>query len=139
MKIAAIIYKSILNFARCRLWNEGRSGPHFMSAEDLTCEPGLAVQRDPALVNLFGLTHVERNAHHFIDGFDGRPEAEASAFLAAHGDLYRRRDGRVRLDVADGRLAIASLDCAGFGAEAIPDLAATEPMPAAEWPTGAAG
>jgi hypothetical protein len=132
------IYKSILNFARCRLWNEEGSGRYFMSAEDLTCEPGIAIQQDLALVNLIGLTHVERNAHHFIDGFDDRPEAEASAFLTAHPDLYHRQDGRVRLHVADGKVAIGSLDCAGFGAAAIPALGATEPMPAAEWPTGAA-
>lgn len=129
------IYKSMLNLARCRLWNEAGNGRYFMSAEDLTCEPGIAIQQDLALVNLLGLTHVERNAHHFIDGFDGRPDAEASAFLAAHPDLYHRQDGRVRLNVAEGKFAIGSLDCAGYGARAIPDLDATEPMPAAQWPT----
>ncbi|HVW57728.1 MAG TPA: mandelate racemase [Rhizobiaceae bacterium] len=127
-------YKSILNAARCAHWNRDGNGRYFMSAEDLTTEPGLSVQQDLALVNLLGLTHVERNAHHFIDGFGGRPEAEARAFLAAHPDLYRDDGGRVRLRIEGGKLGIASLDCPGFGSAAVPDLSATEPMPKAEWP-----
>src|SRR5262249_6069091 len=71
------IYKALLNRARCLKWNEGADLPYFMSGEDLTTQPGTSVQQDLALVNLLGLTHVERNAHHFIDGFAGRPIAEA--------------------------------------------------------------
>lgn len=129
------IYKSVVNHARCRLWNAGGRDRFFMSAEDLTCEPGIAIQQDLALVNLLGLTHVERNAHHFIDGFGGRPETEARAFLAAHPDLYHEQGGRVRLRLADGRFAIGSLDCGGFGSAALPDFAAAVPMPQADWPT----
>jgi len=126
-------YKSILNAARCARWNGESNGRYFLSAEDLTTEPGISVQQDLALVNLLGLTHVERNAHHFIDGFGGRPEAEARAFLAAHPDLYRDDDGRARLRIEGGKLGIASLGCPGFGSAVEPDLSATEPMPKAEW------
>jgi hypothetical protein len=129
-------YKSIINLARCTLWNgQDREGPrrYFMSGEDLTTQPGLCVQQDLALVSLLGLTHVERNAHHFIDGFAGR-DAEAQACLLAHGDLYEERGGRVRLRIVGGQLAIASLACAGFGSAVLPDLGATEPMPPAAWP-----
>ncbi|OJU04592.1 MAG: mandelate racemase [Rhizobiales bacterium 65-79] len=126
-------YKSILNRARCAVWNNETPGRYFMSAEDLTTEPGLSVQQDLALVNLLGLTHVERNAHHFIDGFGGRPEAEARAHLAAHPDLYAERGGRVRMKIEDGRLAIGSLDCAGFASAVPPFLEAAEPMPKSGW------
>lgn len=132
------IYKSMINHARCRLWNADNAQHFFMSAEDLTCEPGIAIQQDLALVNLLGLTHVERNAHHFIDGFGGRPESEARAFLAAHPDLYHEQNGRVRLKLRDGKFDVGSLDCVGFGSVALPDIDATEPMPAAEWPAPAA-
>jgi hypothetical protein len=128
------IYKSIVNHGRCLMWNAGGERRHFMSAEDLTCEPGIAIQQDLALVNLLGLGHVERNAHHFIDGFGDRPEHEAAAFLAAHPDLYHRQGGRIRLAIRDGKFGIGSLDCAGFGAVPTPELSATEPMPAAQWP-----
>lgn len=129
------IWKSILNLARCRMWNDGGRTTFFMSAEDLTCEPGIAIQQDLALVNLLGLTHVERNAHHFIDGFGGRPEAEARAFLAAHPDLYHDQDGRVRLRIDDGYFQIGSIQVPGFGASIAPDFDAAEPMPPAVWPS----
>lgn len=132
-------YKSLLNRARCAQWNGGAAGPYFMSAEDLTTQAGLSVQQDLALVALLGLTHVERNAHHFIAGFDGRPAHEADAFLAAHPDLYHLHRGRPHLHIRQGRLQIASLACAGFGCATTPDLGHAEPMPASRWNATAQG
>lgn len=128
------IYKSILNHARCQVWNSNGNGRFFMSAEDLTCEPGIAIQQDLALVTLLGLTHVERNAHHFIHGFGGRSPEEARAFARAHPDLYRGDDEDIRLHIDDGKLSTGSLDCSGFGASVEPDFDAAEPMPASRWP-----
>ena len=134
-KLCKGLYKSIINLARCRAWNDAPGGGgFFMSAEDLTTQAGLSVQQDLALVTLLGIGHVERNAHHFIDGFAGRAEAEARAFLDAHPDLYHDAGGRVRLKVRDGRLAIGSLQCPGFGTALAPDLSHATPMPAALWP-----
>lgn len=128
------IYKSILNHARCQVWNSDGGCRYFMSAEDLTCEPGISIQQDLSLVTLLGLTHVERNAHHFIDGFGGRPRREAEDFLRAHPDLYHADNGVIRLRIANGRFAIRSLDCPGFGASVEPDFEAAEPMPVSLWP-----
>ena len=127
-------YKSLLNLARCRVWNstEGE-GRYFMSAEDLTTQDGVSVQQDLALVNLLGLGHVERNGHHFIDGFAGRPDSEADAFLRAHPDLYHRQNDRVRMRIKDGEAAIASLACPGFAIGAMPVVEGMEEM------VGAAG
>jgi hypothetical protein len=128
-------YKSIVNLARCRIWNaEAEDGGFFLSGEDLTTQAGLAMQQDLALVALLGLADVERNGHHFIDGFAGRPLAESLAFLEAHPDLYHEEDRRVRLRIADGRIALGSLECPGFGSAVVPDLSTTEPMPKAVWP-----
>jgi hypothetical protein len=128
-------YKSIINLARCRVWNgEDGGGAYFLSGEDLTTQAGLAVQQDLALVALLGLADVERNGHHFIDGFAGRPQGEALSFLAAHPDLYHEADRRVRLTIAGGRIALGSLECAGFGSAVVLDLSTTAPMPKADWP-----
>ena len=128
-------YKSLVNLARCRQWNaEGGQGAFFLSGEDLTTQAGLSVQQDLALVSLLGLADVERNGHHFIDGFAGRPVAEAEAFHAAHPDLYDAHDGRVRLAIREGRLELGSLECAGFGSAVVPDLSTTAPMTLADWP-----
>jgi L-alanine-DL-glutamate epimerase-like enolase superfamily enzyme len=120
-------YKSIINLARCRLWSEG-GDEFFLSGEDLTTLAGICVQQDLALVSLLGITHVERNGHHFIDGFAGRPAAEAQAFLAAHPRLYREERGKVRLRIDDGALDIASLGGIGFAAGAEPDFGEMEEM-----------
>ncbi len=54
------------------MWNAEAGGErYFMSGEDLTTQAGLAVQQDLALVNLLGLTHVERNGHHYVNGMAG--------------------------------------------------------------------
>jgi L-alanine-DL-glutamate epimerase-like enolase superfamily enzyme len=131
-------YKAIVNLARCREWNAAGDGSFFLSGEDLTTQAGLAVQQDLALVALLGLGDVERNGHHFIDGFAGRPVEEARAYLDAHPDLYRDDHGKPRLAIRDGLLALDSLDCKGFGSAVVPDLSTTAPMQKADWPPAAA-
>jgi L-alanine-DL-glutamate epimerase-like enolase superfamily enzyme len=126
-KMCKGLYKSILNAARAAAWSAG-GARYFMTAEDLTTQAGLAVQQDLALVNLLGLTHVERNGHHYVNGMASLPEVEQGAFLAAHPDLYERSHGAVRLRIRAGRLAIGSLGCAGFASAAEPDWDAMTAM-----------
>jgi hypothetical protein len=116
------MYKSLLNAARCRLWNkeEGRDR-YFMSGEDLTLQAGLALQQDLALVSLLGLSHVERNGHHYVNGMAGLPQAEQQSFLEAHKDLYERSHGAVRLRISGGMLEIKSLDAPGYASRVLPD------------------
>jgi hypothetical protein len=118
-------YKSILNASRVARLGKG----YFMSAEDLTTWPGVSVQQDLALVSLLGMTHVERNAHHFIDGMSFAPEAEQRAFVAAHPDLYDKQDGKpARLKAAGGKLALGSLGGPGFAVNAEMDFKSMKPM-----------
>jgi len=115
------LYKSILNAARCAQWNaEAGVTRFFMSAEDLTTQAGLAVQQDLALVNFLGITHVERNGHHYVNGMAALPQGEQRAFLAAHPDVYEQSHGAARLRIKQGRIALASLDCAGYASAAMP-------------------
>src|SRR6185436_5280261 len=83
------LYKSILNAARVAMLNaKAGAQRYFLSAEDLTTLAGVSVQQDLALVSLLGLTHVERNGHHFVDGMSFSPEREQAAFARAHPDIY---------------------------------------------------
>ena len=117
-------YKSLLNAARCRLWNtEEAANRYFMSGEDLTLQPGLALQQDLALVSLLGLTHVERNGHHYVNGMAGLPQEEQRAFLRAHDDLYEHSHGAVRPRIVHGELHIRSLGAPGYAAAVLPDWA----------------
>ena len=129
------VWRSLVNLARCRAWNaEAGQARFFMSAEDLTTLAGVCVQQDLALVSLLGLPHVERNGHHFVDGFSGRPKAEAYRFLEAHPTLYADTPQGPRLALREGMLDLASLDTPGLGATLEPDTGAMAPMPKAAWP-----
>ena len=117
------LYKSLLNGARAAQWNRGLAAPkYFLSAEDLTTQAGLAVQQDLALANALGIAHVERNGHHYSNGFAGQGAGadEQHGFLAAHPGLYTESDGVVRLAIRDGVIDLRSFDRPGFAAGAEP-------------------
>jgi L-alanine-DL-glutamate epimerase-like enolase superfamily enzyme len=118
------IYKSLINAARCAEWGDG----YFMSGEDLTIQPGLALQQDLALVSLLGLAHVERNGHHYVNGMAGLPRDEQQRFLRAHEDLYEDSHGAVRLRIQGGMIRMKSLDCPGYASRALPDWNAMKEM-----------
>jgi hypothetical protein len=120
-------YKSIVNAARAAKWSASGE-TYFITGEDLTCQAGLGVQQDLALGSLIGVTHAERNGHHYVDGFGAAPDAEAEAFLEAHPDLYRRDGEIIRLSLHDGDLLTGSLTSAGFASGAHPDWAALSPL-----------
>ena len=100
-----------------------------LSGEDLTCQAGLAVQQDTLLAASLGVTHIERNGHHYVDDFGSAPEAEARRFAAAHPGLYEHPHGRVRLAVHGGRLDLSSLHGPGFASGAFPDWDTLSPIP----------
>jgi hypothetical protein len=111
------LYRSLRNAARVA---HGR-GRLLLSGEDLTCQAGLAVQQDSALAAGLGIAHIERNGHHYVDGFGIAPDDEADAFLDAHPNHYGKSSGRVRLAVRDGRLDLRSLfRTPGFASGAAP-------------------
>lgn len=117
------LYKSLLNAARCAQANMTSPLRHlFLSAEDLTMQAGLAVQQDLALAALLGLRHVERNGHHYVNGFAGQGAARAEqlAFHAGHPDLYELRDDNVALAIRGGSIALDSLAQTGFATNAYP-------------------
>ena len=99
-----------------------------MSAEGLTTQAGLSVQQDLALVNLLGITHVERNGHHYGNGMAALPAHEQQDFLAAHPDVYEASQGAVRLKIRSGRIDIESLAAPGFASGALPDFPAMTPI-----------
>ena len=125
-------YKSILNSARCAHWSAeaGGASSYFMSAEDLTIQGGIGLQQDLALVNLLGLSHVERNGHHYVHGMSGAnvPTSEQIAFAAAHPDLYRTNEGKTFVQIVNGELRIASLACSGFANGVEPEWSSMRQM-----------
>ena len=129
------LYKSLLNGARAMAWNaEAGEARCFISAEDLTCQPGLALQQDTALVAFHGIAHAERNGHHYVDGFANASEAEKAAFAEAHPDLYGRNGGNTRLIVENGGISTRSLAAIGFASGAVPEWSTLLPLAGRETP-----
>ncbi|MCJ9702784.1 MULTISPECIES: hypothetical protein [unclassified Bradyrhizobium] len=121
------LYKSIVNATRAAKWSAG--GERFIvTGEDLTCQAGLAVQQDLALGAFIGVTHAERNGHHYVDGFGETPSAEAQAFAAAHPDLYADAGQGIRLSIRNGGLLTGSLNATGFATAVHPDWSALRPL-----------
>jgi hypothetical protein len=124
-------YKSLLNAARVAKLNAAAGTAALLHVGRGPDDLGRrVVQQDLALVSLIGLTHVERNGHHFIDGMSSASDAEQNAFVAAHPGLYERQPGRpARLKVRDGALSLGSLGCPGFAVGVDLDFAALRAMP----------
>jgi hypothetical protein len=119
------LYKSVINAVRAATWSTGGER-FFLTSEDLTCQAGLAVQQDLALGALLGISHAERNGHHYVDGFAGAPEAKA--FAAAHPDLYVDQGQGIRLSIHDGDLLTGSLATTGFATAVHPDWSGLAPL-----------
>ena len=103
------VFRSLINRGLCERHDA------FQSAEDLTNLGMLALQQDLATVAALGLTHVERNGHHYFHGLDHLPASEAAAALQAHPDLWTQKGASTTLRIEQGRLQIGSLQRPGFG------------------------
>jgi hypothetical protein len=121
------IYKSIVNATRAAKWSAD-GAKYFIAGEDLTCQAGLGVQQDLALGALIGITHAERNGHHYVDGFGDAPDVEAEAFRAVHPDLYHYEGNDIRLAIHGGDLLTGSLIAPGFAAGVHPVWSSMTPL-----------
>jgi hypothetical protein len=119
--------KSLLNAGLTWIRNGGgRQSECLMTGEDL-CSVGIVpTQADLCLVATLGLDHVERNGHHYHPGLSYLPEVQRRAALQAHPDFYAERGSIVGPCVRDGRFAIGSLQCEGFGFAVEPIMDAME-------------
>ncbi|MDR3403184.1 MAG: hypothetical protein P4L99_11870 [Chthoniobacter sp.] len=103
-----------------------------ISAEDLTNLGPVALLQDLAVVATLGITHAERNGHHYFAGLSQFPESVQRETLRCHGDLYAPHvDGYPIVAVKGGALDIGSLVDAPFGVAFEPDL--TEFTPVEDW------
>ena len=107
------VLRALVNLARCKQ-RQAHGQVAVLSAEDLTCQPGLCWQQDTMMAACVGAAHVERNGHHFAGGMQGASGAEQSAFCKAHPTLYRPSPTGPQLIITDGLVDISSLAGAGF-------------------------
>ena len=100
----------------------------FVTGEDLTCQAGLAVQQDLALGALIGVTHAERNGHHYVDGFADAPADGSRMPSLPRIPISMRATAIIRLAIHDGDLLTASLTSPGFATCAHPLWSTMSPL-----------
>ncbi|HEX6972609.1 MAG TPA: hypothetical protein VF234_10365 [Limnochordia bacterium] len=116
------IFKSLANAARIR--QGAATGRRlFLTAEDLTNLPPVALLEDLAVVCALQIPHVERNGHHYFRGLDHLTAAEQERLCRQHSPMFRTRGGLTHLDIRQGQIDCQSLQIAGLGVGAPPDLA----------------
>ncbi|MEM7443836.1 MAG: enolase C-terminal domain-like protein [Pseudomonadota bacterium] len=117
------IYRSLLNAALAERQNQrARPGYYFQSAEDLTNLAVVPLQADLAVVATLGISHVERNGHHYFRGLDHLSSAERQQAVAENPDLYERHGDTVALKIEDGSLSLGSMQVPGLGVATPPNL-----------------
>ena len=112
------VFRALINRGLCDVLE----GDLFQSAEDLTNLPVVALQQDLATISALGVSHAERNGHHYFRGLDHLPAALAQAALAKHPDLYLAHGDGVAVRIEDGRLQVGSLLCPGYGYDGALDM-----------------
>jgi hypothetical protein len=125
------IVKSFLNRSLLECLNGARAPAArlFMSAEDLTTVPVVALQQDLATVRALGITHVERNGHHYVRGLAHCGAQERAEATRLHPDLYCGDAREAFLRIEDGCLRVGSLGRApGYGVASDPDTGAMTPL-----------
>ncbi len=127
------IMKSFLNRTLIERWNRElpEEGKLFMSGEDLTNVPVVPLQQDLTTVRALGLTHLERNGHHYVRGLAHCSPREREAATRLHGDLYTGDEREAFVRIVSGRLHVASLKVPGYGVAFDPDLSSMKPLD--EW------
>ena len=89
--------------------------PSLLSSEDLANLGPVALPQDLAVLSCLGITHTERNGHHYFAGLSMFPADVQQEIVAAHGDLFAWRGDFAALDIRHGKLRIESAVEAPFG------------------------
>jgi len=111
------VFKGIANACLIRLL--GTKNPderYVMSGEDLTNIGPIALIEDLSTLATLGISHAERNGHHYFRGLSMFPDDVQARVLAEHGDLYRRHErGFATLAIRSGKVEFGSVVDAPFG------------------------
>jgi hypothetical protein len=130
-KLCKGLFRSVSHHARLgRERAMGRAGL-ILSCEDLTTVPVHPLQQDLCLAAALGLTHAERNGHHYIRPSDLLSSAERRDALRDCPSLYESGpsvdSGDLRVRITNGGFDLGEVNTAhGLGSVAFPEWAALQ-------------
>lgn len=123
------IVKGLANAALLKKRAASIPGGPVLSGEDLAGMGPVAMLQDLSLMTLLGITHVERNGHHYFRGLSMYPPQTQEAALQAHAGFYHRHpEGFPTIRIENGVLDTRSINAAPFGSGLTMDVTAFEPL-----------
>ena len=112
------IVKSLANAAllKSRQATRASSRPFILSGEDLASVGPVSMLQDLAVGAALGITHVERNGHHYFRGLSAFPQEVQDQVLATHPNLYHQHpEGFATLTIHQGQLDLSTINPAPMG------------------------
>lgn len=111
------VFRGIVNACLLEFFRQRDSGQDYiLSSEDLCSVGPVAMIQDLTVAANLGITHAERNGHHYFAGLSMYPPSVQAQVLASHGTIYRRHEaGFPALDVRRGSVDVSSIVDAPFG------------------------
>ena len=114
------VFKGAANACLIAKRNRDGHGKYMMSGEDLANVGPLALLQDLAVAASLGLTHVERNGHHYFKGLSMWPAQVQSAAINAHDDVYHilsadSEQSFPAVNIQRGQIHLQSVNDAPFG------------------------
>jgi hypothetical protein len=110
------IFKGVVNACLIEKQSCEDNREYVMGGEDLTTIGPVELLHDLAVMGTLGVSHIERNGHHYYRGLSFLPKDLQDRVLAAHEDLYRYHDeGFATIKIKDGRIKFGSVVDAPFG------------------------
>ncbi|MCC7264816.1 MAG: mandelate racemase [Candidatus Latescibacteria bacterium] len=122
------LIKAVANQGLGRHFSASLGRPFFLTGEDLMNLPVVPLQQDLAQLAALGVTHAERNGHHYVRGLDHLSSAERQACTRVHPALYAPLGHSLALDIRQGRIDLSSLQCPGLGVGMEVDTASMIPL-----------
>jgi len=122
------VFKALLNKMLIDHYNETSGGGYLLTGEDLANQPVVPLQQDLCTLSVLGLTHAERNGHHYGGTLNHVSPRELAACLDTHATLYEPFGASARLRIRDGRLDLRSLRRPGYGVGILTDFDTMTPV-----------
>lgn len=123
------IVKGLANAALLNKRGTSIPGGPILSGEDLAGMGPVAMLQDLSMAALLGITHLERNGHHYFRGLSMYPQEIQEAALQAHAGFYHRHaEGFPTLRIGQGVLDTGTLNAAPFGCGMEIDASRFEPL-----------
>jgi|UniRef100_UPI0037835CA2 hypothetical protein len=123
------IVKGLANAALLKKRAASIPGGPILSGEDLANAGPVALLQDLSVMALLGITHVERNGHHYFRGLSMHSSVTQNAVIDKHAGLYHRHtEGFATLSIENGQLDLQTVNAAPFGCGITLDVTQFEPL-----------